>query len=409
MVLFLISNYSGFNTGRGGHYYSLRQMAETITKDREIITVVLGNAPDLPAALLGMQSVYSVPTELHRQQQGLKRVIAKLQGLNCLSKLTAIHAYDAKSVYIGAHIAKKIEKPFVLTKCGGRSPKNFYPIVDTLIVFHKKDYDYFSKNSSGYSDIHLIPNRVNSVAYDATRERQIQEIRDAKAFNIFKIGRIGNDYHKTLTDTIRLCSQIQRENFPVHLSFIGYEESEKVTEKLRDCAQQLNVTLSVYSDSDYTSRASELLWACDAAVGTGRGAMEALSAKKILLFPVSNFDYPCLFNEATAPYAMQDNFSERALLPESLKGYCDPKQILTMITDDTYKRHLDDFGHRTFESCFNVEVGAKKVIDIYDNCSNIPSASKLNLFRLRLNYFNLYRKYRLKLFRRKLRRSLHLK
>ena len=107
MVLFLISNYSGFNTGRGGHYYSLRQMAETITKDREIITVVLGNAPDLPAALLGMQSVYSVPTELHRQQQGLKRVIAKLQGLNCLSKLTAIHAYDAKSVYIGAHIAKK--------------------------------------------------------------------------------------------------------------------------------------------------------------------------------------------------------------------------------------------------------------------------------------------------------------
>jgi hypothetical protein len=137
--------------------------------------------------------------------------------------------------------------------------------------------------------------------------------------------------------------------------------------------------------------------------------MEALSAKKILLFPVSNFDYPCLFNEATAPYAMQDNFSERALLPESLKGYCDPKQILTMITDDAYKRHLDDFGHRTFESCFNVEVGAKKVIDIYDNCSNIPSASKLNLFRLRLNYFNLYRKYRLKLFRRKLRRSLHLK
>ena len=110
MVLFLISNYSGFNTGRGGHYYSLRQMAETITKDREIITVVLGNAPELPAALLGMQSVYSVPTELHRQQQGLKRVIAKLQGLNCLSKRPFMLMMQSR--YISALILpKKLRNP----------------------------------------------------------------------------------------------------------------------------------------------------------------------------------------------------------------------------------------------------------------------------------------------------------
>ncbi|QOD13774.1 hypothetical protein IEE84_05745 [Psychrobacter sp. 28M-43] len=403
MILFLISNYSGFNTGRGGHYYSLRQMAETIAQNRKIVTVVMGDSTSLPAALLGMQNVHSVSTELHKQQKGVKNVIIKLKELKYLSELTAVHAYDAKSTYIGAHIAKMTNTSFILTKCGGRVPKKFYPKVNSLIVFHKKDYDYFSKQKNNYQNVHLIPNRVKPALYEENRQYQIHKIRNEHAFNVLKIGRIGSYYFKTLTDTIKFCSHIQSKDFPIRLSFIGYEESGEVTEKLRVYAEQLNVSLSIYSDSDYTSQASELLWSCDAAVGTGRGAMEALSAGKILLFPVSNFDYPCLFNEKTATYAMQDNFSERTILPEQLSGYCDPSNILSLITDSAYRHKLNAFGYETFNSDFNVEVGARKVLEIYDNSPNIIAISRWNFLMLLLHNMKLHFKQRSKSFRHKLK------
>lgn len=408
MILFLISNYAGFNTGRGGHYYSLRQMAETIAKDRKVVTVVLGDRNSLPTALLGMQHVHSVPTELHKQQKGLKNVIDKLKELKHLSELTAVHAYDAKSTYISAYIAKIVNTPFILTKCGGRTPKKFYPKVNSLIVFHKKDYDYFSKQKNNYPNVHLIPNRAKPAVYEENRQYQIQKIRNERAFNILKIGRIGSYYFKTLTDTIKFCSCIQSKDFPIHLSFIGYEESVEVTHRLRVYAEQLNVSLSIYSDSDYTSQASELLWSCDAAVGTGRGAMEALSAGKILLFPVSNLDYPCLFNEKTATYAMQDNFSERTVLPEQLSEYCNPNHVLDLITDSPYRDKLNTFGYDIFNSDFNVDVGARKVLGIYDGNQSIVAISRWNFLMLRLHNMKLHFKHRSKSFRRKLKRIVGL-
>ena len=406
MVLFLISNYSGFNTGRGGHYYSLRQMAETIAKNRQVVTIVMGDSVSLPAALLGMQNVHSISTKLHKQQKGVKNVIAKLEELECLSELTTVHAYDAKSAYIGAHIAKMTKTSFILTKCGGRVPKKFYPKVHSLIVFHKKDYDYFSKQKNNYPHVHLIPNRAKPALYEKSRQYQIQEIRNEHAFNVLKIGRIGSYYFKTLTDTIKFCSHVQSKNFPIHLSFVGYEESVEVTQRLRDYAEQLNVSLSIYSDSDYTSQASELLWSCDAAVGTGRGAMEALSAGKILLFPVSNFDCPCLFNEKTAAYAMQDNFSERTIVPEQLSEYCDPNYVLDLITDSTYRHKLSTFGYDIFNSDFNVDVGARKVLDIYHSNQNNPGISRWNSFMLRLHNMKLHFKHRTKSFRHRLKGML---
>lgn len=403
MILFLISNYSGFNTGRGGHYYSLRQMAETIAKDRKVVTVVMGDSTSLPTALLGMQNVHSVSTKLHKQQKGVKNVIAKLKELKYLPELTAVHAYDAKSTYIGAHIAKMTNTSFILTKCGGRVPKKFYPKVNSLIVFHKKDYDYFSKQKSNYPDVYLIPNRAKPALYEENRQYQIHKIRNEHAFNVLKIGRIGSYYFKTLTDTIKFCSHIQSKDFPIHLSFVGYEESVEVTERLQAYAEQLNVSLSIYSDSDYTSQASELLWSCDAAVGTGRGAMEALSAGKILLFPVSNFDYPCLFNKKTAAYAMQDNFSERTILPEQLSEYCNPSHVLDLIIDSSYRRSLNAFGYDIFNSDFNVDVGARKVLDIYDSNQNITAISRWNFLMLRLHNMKLHFKHRSKSFRYKLK------
>lgn len=406
MVLFLISNYAGFNTGRGGHYYSLRQMAESIAEYREVVTIVLGN--EMPMALIGMENIHYVPAELHLQKRGLKDAINRLKTLKILYKLTIIHSYDAKSVYIGACIARMQKVPFLLTKCGGKVPKKFYPKVNSLIVFHEEDYDYFYKHKNYYQNLYLIPNRVKPTVYLEERKYQIESIKDDKVFNIIKIGRIGSYYYKTLTDAIRFCAEIQNYDYPIKLTFIGYEESVDITKKLRIFAQKLDVKLIIHSDSSYTSNASELIWACDAAIGTGRGAMEALSAGKILLFPVANFDYPCLFNAKTASCAMRDNFSERVLLADELREYCDPKHIISLLSNKLYKDDLKTFGYDTFNSKFNVDVGARKVIDIYNDSQNIQPVSRWNLLSLRLHNAKLYFKYRSKSFRYWLKRLIRL-
>ncbi|MGP4812976.1 glycosyltransferase family protein, partial [Psychrobacter sp. 1Y10] len=406
MVLFLISNYAGFNTGRGGHYYSLRQMAESIAESRKVVTIVLGE--EMPLALVGMKDTYHISTELHLQRKGLNDAINKLKTLNFLYKLTTVHAYDAKSVYIGAHIAKNIKASFLLTKCGGKVPKKFYPKVNTLVVFHEEDYNHFYNYKNNYQNLYLIPNRVKPALYLEERQNQIESLREDDAFHVTKIGRIGSYYYKTLIAAIRFCAEIQSHDYPVKLTFIGYEESEDITKQLNIFAQELNVKLTIHSDSNYTSNASELIWACDIAVGTGRGAMEALSAGKILLFPVTNFDYPCLFNDKTAFYAMHDNFSERVKLPNELLKYCDPNYIKSLLSDKAYRQSLKTFGYNTFHTSFNVDVGAKKVMAIYDNERNIRPVSGWHLLRLRLHYIKLSFKYRTKSFRYRLKRLIRL-
>lgn len=404
MVLFLISNHTGFNTGRGGHYYSLRHMAEAMGKHKEVVTIILGS--EMPIALIGMEKAYYVPTSLHLQKKGMKKAVRLLEKLNFLSRISVVHAYDAKSVYIGASIAKKIGVGFLLTKCGGRVLKRKYPKVNSLIVFHEMDYHYYNSHKDHYKDVYLIPNRVKDTTYNKNRIQQLEDIRENSSLNIIKIGRIGKYYYKTLTDTITFCSELSKSNYQIKLTFIGYEESSDIIRKLNALAQDLKVDLTIYSDSTYTSNASELIWACDAAVGTGRGAMEALSAGKILLFPVANFDYPCLLNEETATYAMRDNFSERVMLPQELSQYCDPHYVMNLLLDNTYVENLKKFGLGLFDSNFNVDVGAKKVINIYNENHTLNSITRWSLFKLRLHDAVTFYKLKLKTFRHSLRASL---
>ncbi|WP_367108773.1 hypothetical protein [uncultured Psychrobacter sp.] len=406
MVLFLISNYEGFNTGHGGHYYSLRQMAESIAKYEKVVTIVLGT--EMPIVLADMKDAHHVPTKLHLQKKALKDAINKLKALELLSRLSVVHAYDAKSVYVGSYIAKIIKIPFILTKCGGKAPKKFYPKVSSLIVFHKTDYDHFDNYKKGYNNLYLIPNRVKPTRFCEQRKNQIDSISDKNVFNIIKIGRIGTYYHKTLTSAIKFCAEVQSPAYPIKLTFIGYQESADIANELHLLSKKLNVNLSIHSESSYTSNASELIWACDASIGTGRGAMEALSAGKILLFPVANFDYPCLFNEQTAPFAIRDNFSERVKLPEELSNYCNPKHLMSLLSNNNYKDDLRKFGTNFFNLYFNVDVGAEKIIDIYNNSQDIAPISRWYLLYLRFYNAKLYFKYRSKPFRHQFMKALRL-
>ncbi|MGP4951918.1 hypothetical protein ACTXGO_07025 [Psychrobacter sp. T6-1] len=382
-------------------------MAEAIGKHRKVVTIILGT--EMPMALTGMENAYYVPTSLHLQKRGLKRAVHLLEELDFLSKISVVHAYDAKSVYIGASIAKKIGAKFLLTKCGGRVLKRKYPKVNSLIVFHEMDYHYYNNHKDYYNNVYLVPNRVRNTIYNENRIQQLEDIREKTSLNILKIGRIGKYYYKTLTDTIRFCSDLSKSNYQIKLTFVGYEESPDIIRKLNILAQELNVNLTTYSDSAYTLNASELIWACDVAIGTGRGAMEALSAGRILLFPVANFDYPCLLNKETATYAMSDNFSERVILPEELSQYCDPHYVMTLLSDNTYVENLKSFGLGLFNSDFNVDVGAKKVINIYNENHTSKSMTRWSLFRLRLQDTVTYYKFKLKIFRRNLRAILKKK
>lgn len=383
MIVYLISNVQGINTGRGGHYYSLKQMANAVSEYEETIIITVGTKQS--PVFDNVKNSYFVPYDLINNKKTIDNIINLLTEIGSVNRITAVHAYDFISLYVGLTIAKKVSANFVHTKCGGATPKSFYPIFNKLILFHEADRAYFEKHCTEENNIYVIPNRVNSVLYNTLRSEQVATIRDNDKFNIIKIGRIGKSYYKTLKSSINLAAGLQDLGLPVQLIFVGYLESRAVLDSLQRLAEEKKVTLNVYTGKIYTNQASELLWAADAVVGNGRGAMEALSLGKVLFFSAKDSDNPYLFTQETAFYAAYENFSERVVLPYELKKFSNISFIYNEITKHGQFEQIRKHNKEFFDENYCVSSGAKKVINLYhEGYSLSHQISPLTIVRVKL-------------------------
>lgn len=371
MIVYLISSYKGINTGRGGHYYSLLQMAEEISKKTDILIISIGNIK--PALYSNIKYAHHIDTSLIKMPFLVKKISILIKE-NKKKEIKAIHGYDEFTVYLLKKLSKIFNCEMILTKCGGITKKSI-PNVPKLIVFHAKDFDFYKKNSN-ISKIYQIANRVNPTAYNPSRKNQINKIYDEKYFNIVKIGRIGKYYYKTLIQAINLAGVISKTK-KTRLILIGHLESTLILNKLEEYAIKKNISLNIFSQPEYTINAAELIWGANLVVGTGRGAMEALSAEKLLFFPVNGQDLPCFFDINTAPYAMENNFSERTIIPESFSNYFSQETILNLIEDKESINKKTIFGKKIFDNNFSIISGSQYLWEIYNDNKN----------KIKLDYF----------------------
>lgn len=361
MIVYLISSYQGINTGSGGHYYSLLQMAQEVSKIEDVLVISIGDRE--PEMFSNFEFARHINATMMSMLFKVKDVIGTIREYSS-KDVKVIHGYDEHTVYLLRRLQRAFECEVVLTKCGG-APKKTLPSISKLIVFHSKDYEFY-KDSLRFSKVYKISNRVKSTTFNYNRQSQLDEVYDDDCYNIVKIGRIGGYYYHTLKQSINLACLINKFK-KVKLSFIGYLESSLYFDELMNYAKENGVALEIFCEPAFTKKASELVWGADIVVGTGRGAMEALSSRKLLFFPVKGTDLPCIFTDETAEFAMSNNFSERTELPDELKRYLDGSVIIDLLEDKKALNSSIDFGRKVFEKEYCVVTGARRVLEVYED------------------------------------------
>lgn len=375
MIIYIISNFKGVNTGKGGHYYSLFQMVQKIKERKKVLVFTIGE--ESPKIFKNIDYAVHISGSVLNIFEITKKIESYIKE-NELETVSIFHGYDELSCYSILALSKKFNSKYIITKCGGVTKSN-YPKVDNLIVFHTRDYNYY-KSKQGFKKVYLIPNRVKKVEGNSLRSEHLNEIYNENFFNIVKIGRIGKYYQHTLQQSINLASLLSNKK-NVKLIFIGYLESLHYKIELEEYARLKNVDLTFFVDEKFTTNASELLLGADLVVGTGRGAMEAASLGKIIFFPVQNRDLPCLLDTTTAKFALDDNFSERTTIPYE---YYFTKKYINNFLDDNVKIEENKIHNELiFKKWFCIEEGAKLVLKTYDE---IETSKKIDTIYIYLKF-----------------------
>lgn len=357
MIIYIISNFKGVNTGKGGHYYSLFQMVQKIKERKKVLVFTIGE--ESPQIFKNIDYAVHISGSVLNIFEITKKIESYIKE-NELETVSIFHGYDELSCYSILALSKKFGSKYLITKCGGITKSN-YPEVDNLIVFHTKDYDYY-KSKKSFKKVYLIPNRVKRVERNSLRLEHLNEIYNENFFNIVKIGRIGKYYKHTLQQSINLAALLSKKK-NVKLIFIGYLESIHYKTELEDYARLKNVNLAFFVDEKFTKNASELLFGADLVVGTGRGAMEAASLGKTIFFPVKNRELPCLLDETTAKFALDDNFSERTVIPHEY--YFTEKWVHNFLNDNEKIKKNNENNSFLFQEWFCIEKGVEKILDVY--------------------------------------------
>lgn len=306
-ILFFISS---FNKGKGGHFYSLKQLTESLGQHDDCIVVNIGFSGVRKLITNKNTKVYEIPFH------GLNflKLYKDLRDICCQEKPDIIHAYDNFVFPIARLSSFFLKKPIVLTKCGGENPKYFFPFNHYLILFSKENKEYFDGLAKfKTSQICLIPNRVRGIERNIEKEEALlnrfPELTNSKNINFFRISRFSKDYHQSILKTISFSKNLTKSGIDNNLILIGVIQDNELFKEIEAITKSFNIFL--VTDPHLTNNASSLLHLADVVVATGRGVMEAASLSKIIMTDSSLSDSPVLLSDSNFETLFKTNFSPR--------------------------------------------------------------------------------------------------
>jgi len=359
-VLFIISTQKHIS---GGHYYSLKTIADALVEKIDVAICVIG----LNESLILKNLKY-------------KTVFFPFYGLNYLNvyknliylckefRPEIIHTFDNNCLSFARLASIKFSVPLLYTKCGGPNPKRFFSFVEYLILFHKENEAFF-RNSSIFNKLKIfcIPNRVNPIVSDKKRITKLKKAFNGK-FTFIRISRIGNHHEESLIQSINLVKSLCAEKILVSLLIIGYVEDINILQKLQDLAKGHHVVF--VTDEYYTINACDLIDMADFMIGSGRGLMEAASLGKILLAPLNKSSFPVLVQPCNFHELFYYNFSNRSIL-ENYSAAENLALIKELLINKEKRDEFEKNSKTYFNDYFNVRSAIVNYIKIYSEVKYI--------------------------------------
>lgn len=371
-VLYLIWTY---NDGIGGHYQSFISTINSVVDSKINVHIInIGHKPALSLEKCKYKVNYIKVTI-----ETFPIIKKRIKKYSTSNNIDIIHSYDYHSYFFTSTTNCKN----IVTYPGGSNYK-FFPKADNILMFSKENYNYFSQlKKYTNSFFFLLQNRVNEVEQDCKKIEELLLKYKPNGIKILKIARIGPYYEHSILSAIDFSNTLSSKNIENTLYIIGFIENinTKITIQ-RKIQNSKNKNIHLIDNIRYTNNANSLIDLCDLILATGRGIMEGMALKKVVLAPIDKGYDHTLVNNENIDILEYYNFSERSVL-SSTDVLRHSQQLDNLLVNNAHLNEYQTWARDTFENRYSTLNITEKLLKIYDSIS--PSNKKLK-FDYKFNY-----------------------
>lgn len=359
--------------GKGGHFRSLRAIAEAAGTRHSVLVLSVGVQPSGVLEVGDFEYVH-----IKYDFYSVSKMYDQVKRLAISHSIQCLHFFDATSYRIFSLFPMLNVLKVVLNKCGGPNIKSF-PAASSLVVFSRENESYYrSHQRFKNSQVFLISNRVVRAGVEPSGNDLFPTRGGLK---VIRICRIGETYEKSILDSINLIKfLVTKKQIECSLAIVGVIESEALYQRLVSLPLVRAGYVRIFTSDKYTDNAARFLPNADAVVGTGRGMMEAMECGLPCFAIDSTGDLPVVIDASTFETAYAFNFSQR--IPFSL---AQKKESLSKIDavakDSSVRSSLGNFCLQKFESLFEVRAGMTEYQKVYEFAKPEGDLSAVKLMR----------------------------
>jgi hypothetical protein len=367
--------------GKGGHFHSLVTIGRALHRNGVNVKIVCIGKKN-SAVIANSQLPFH-----YIQFASISKALTDVNNYLTNETYTAIHCFDELSYFfINSHTNKVL-----LTKCGGRNPKYYFPAAPLISLFSLENFNYFQNNKKYQNtQLSLIPNRIEHFSQD---ENKIQKLR--KKFNIkpddfvfLKISRLDSNYIKSIKQTIQFFLDVSVSFPKTKLLIIGAIYNAENHEEIINLSRR-NENIHIVTDEEYTTNAKEVIDICDLYIGTGRSIMEAAYMSKAVACHTSNNEYPVIINATNFEAFFNINFSGRLSYSQSDKESM--QTFVSVLNSANIKNELMNFTKKVCNEYFDVDQAVPYYTDLYEQANSLTSQQSIGfldgiLLRLYMSY-----------------------
>lgn len=383
-VLFVITCNGA---GKGGHYHSLDNISRGLANVINMKIITIGSS-ESPVLLNNPYYAGSVNYNWLTLFFIGGRTLKKLKKF----KPDIIHCFDAQSLLFISLSPYLWKKKFVYTQCGGMNEnKLFSPLAHAVVLFSEENYCWYKSNRRfNNSRLYLIPNRIHCVEKLPSTHQNVKK--DKNSFSFVKISRIEKYYKKGIIESLELVKHFKERQCNVVLYIIGVVQDAELFEQIRNRVVNEDLPVKFIHDDENTKQASKLLYLADAVIGTGRGAMEAMTLGIPTLAHIQNTNtpLPVLVSQESFNDLFKTNFSERGQLENITINAC-AAGLERLIINKQYYSELSVFSKSQAEAFFLIKNAKEKYQSMYSDAS--ISKQKWLLLKNAIPFFYYYFKY----------------
>jgi len=279
-------------------------------------------------------------------------------------KVQLIHAMDFKSLYPCYLASSYLKIPLVFTVAGGRVPYRPIPKSCVVIVFSKELNNGMEiKYPELLKPIQLIKERIDTQLFTSAYPKNCHP---GLPFKLIIAMRMEESKRPWLEYAMKEIENLSKEEIDFEFILAG---DGPIKDELKRKASDINKLthknyfrfLGAVSDP---KKMAEIYQTSDVVIGHGRGVLEGMACKKpaVVLGPGKG---ATLVEGKTVEKICEYNFSGRHILryPETIKPLS--KILLELHNDVTLRDQLSVFSRSYIEKEYDLETGAKKIVNIY--------------------------------------------